>query len=1178
MKKIINIILSVMLASGACFCVRAETGISRQTAITEIVKVLGGVSGNYSVLDVFSDKDEILDQNTPYITYAVEYGWIGGNAGGRLFPNDGVTRAAAAVFLCNVLELQPAEGSAFSDLSGHWAAGYAYAMCQENLMGGFGDAFLPDNPLTDVQLQSLCGSLTSYIQSKPPLIRFSIEALPIELSPGGEFKTSILIADRNRKGVKTPAVSNLACVEGRIAFDSSRLEVRGVTKGNAIPSGWILQQNSPDADSVYVSLSRPNDTFPGLDSTGKLLDVVFRAVPDSGGCAIFAFQDVQFLDTSGNNTEVTSDGLPVLGISSSVNIIPSTTRITEANIPRQTIAISLDNDAKDIWENTGAENIRCDVSIRKNESYAWTLLDENIFDGCISLGWIQHRKLILPISSGFEFNAGDRLEIRLSARVFNKNTGSFENVGEPVVTPVFVVPDVLGKPLDLNGGFGDFRIEGCNLSYHGSELEFYGSALPPTVRFWLNGKGPFRATAAVAAPNGEIVDMSSFDMDVNDFEIPINPEWVNGSYRLLIRADCMSDQTCTTVAFASIPFNIRQTAAINGRILNPDGSHYQPTDNNWADIILKRAEDGSDAAWTGCFGDGYFAFLDDLPDGRYIVCAMPRGQYGGSAPAEVEIIDGASVALDLTLTEAVITGRVLNPDGFVFEMGQDCRPDAGVRLYRLAEGTEEFVCRANVARDGSYSLGGLTSGSYRLYAESWNNNIYTPAIPLDFEYTEGEPLSVDIYLTAPLISGRVLKPDGSVFVPGQGSHVYVKLRNADNNGEDVCGAEISDSGTFILGGDIPEGNYLLIADSNGENNPYANSVPAPVTVTPGQTAQIDLRLTNPVIQGRVLKPDGSPFIPGFESYVYVKLRNPDNSGEDICGDSVNDDGTYKLGGNVPEGDYLLAADANGRDNPCAGSFPVEVHIGGQTTYRDIMLNTLIRFDIERGQLLFVAETGSISGFAGSPTNIVIPNSIKGFTVEAISDNAFDSCTSLESITIPGGVTYIDRNAFANCTALMSAYFYGDAPDTDGRLFDDAPDGFNVYYLSGKTGFAPNWQGLLPVAFEPPADGILTNSAGLYLDGKRLEAVPPPGSRLRIKAIYSNVAPGGNSAYFVVAVKCGGRLIDIKVISCEFDINQTKMLECDFTLPILGTPDVEVKAMLWKDLSIIRPISVECFIL
>jgi hypothetical protein len=29
----------------------------------------------------------------------------------------------------------------------------------------------------------------------------------------------------------------------------------------------------------------------------------------------FAFQDVQFLDTSGNNTEVTSDGLPVLGIS-----------------------------------------------------------------------------------------------------------------------------------------------------------------------------------------------------------------------------------------------------------------------------------------------------------------------------------------------------------------------------------------------------------------------------------------------------------------------------------------------------------------------------------------------------------------------------------------------------------------------------------------------------------------------------------------------------------------------------------------------------------------------------------------------------------------------------------------------------------------------------------------------
>ena len=40
----------------------------------------------------------------------------------------------------------------------------------------------------------------------------------------------------------------------------------------------------------------------------------------------------------------------------------------------------------------------------------------------------------------------------------------------------------------------------------------------------------------------------------------------------------------------------------------------------------------------------------------------------------------------------------------------------------------------------------------------------------------------------------------------------------------------------------------------------------------------------------------------------------------------------------------------------------------------------------------------------------------------IGDGAFSGCVSLESITIPSGVTKIGASAFLNCTSLTSATF------------------------------------------------------------------------------------------------------------------------------------------------------------
>lgn len=55
----------------------------------------------------------------------------------------------------------------------------------------------------------------------------------------------------------------------------------------------------------------------------------------------------------------------------------------------------------------------------------------------------------------------------------------------------------------------------------------------------------------------------------------------------------------------------------------------------------------------------------------------------------------------------------------------------------------------------------------------------------------------------------------------------------------------------------------------------------------------------------------------------------------------------------------------------------------------------------------------------STGNLVIPDNYNGLPVTSIGDSAFDYCTSLTSVTIPGTVTTISGSAFYYCTALTS---------------------------------------------------------------------------------------------------------------------------------------------------------------
>jgi hypothetical protein len=61
--------------------------------------------------------------------------------------------------------------------------------------------------------------------------------------------------------------------------------------------------------------------------------------------------------------------------------------------------------------------------------------------------------------------------------------------------------------------------------------------------------------------------------------------------------------------------------------------------------------------------------------------------------------------------------------------------------------------------------------------------------------------------------------------------------------------------------------------------------------------------------------------------------------------------------------------------------------------------------------------GMITGMNGSSTDIVIPETIGGLTITAISDQAFSGCSNLSSVTLPLGLTAIGAEAFNNCSKL-----------------------------------------------------------------------------------------------------------------------------------------------------------------
>lgn len=64
-------------------------------------------------------------------------------------------------------------------------------------------------------------------------------------------------------------------------------------------------------------------------------------------------------------------------------------------------------------------------------------------------------------------------------------------------------------------------------------------------------------------------------------------------------------------------------------------------------------------------------------------------------------------------------------------------------------------------------------------------------------------------------------------------------------------------------------------------------------------------------------------------------------------------------------------------------------------------------------------TGTITGFAGEPVDVIIPTSLGGFKVLSVGPRAFAECPTLSTLSIPEGITLVSAEAFMSCPNLKS---------------------------------------------------------------------------------------------------------------------------------------------------------------
>jgi hypothetical protein len=295
------------------------------------------------------------------------------------------------------------------------------------------------------------------------------------------------------------------------------------------------------------------------------------------------------------------------------------------------------------------------------------------------------------------------------------------------------------------------------------------------------------------------------------------------------------------------------------------------------------------------------------------------------------------VVNDSSETRSTLTGKVFKPDGAL--LTGDQYKQISISLNSSTGGKA-----VGLNSDGTYSIGtdDIPNGDYTVIADTiCFTGQYANSKPQVIHITKGRTIVCDLQLTVPTITGRVLKPDGTDYIPEKINGYYtneeVQLFSVDKE-SCIERKKIGSDGLYCIGADIPTGYYRLRVDTESGFiiGNYTNSIDELVYVTQGQSINLNLKLTNPVIRGRLLKPDGTDYNP---SGMNLKLEAVNDPNFKAIYTTPNSDGSFRLSGNVPTGDYNIIADYYiNPQMPYIGPEPVKVHVtSGETVVKNITL-------------------------------------------------------------------------------------------------------------------------------------------------------------------------------------------------------------------------------------------------
>ena len=94
---------------------------------------------------------------------------------------------------------------------------------------------------------------------------------------------------------------------------------------------------------------------------------------------------------------------------------------------------------------------------------------------------------------------------------------------------------------------------------------------------------------------------------------------------------------------------------------------------------------------------------------------------------------------------------------------------------------------------------------------------------------------------------------------------------------------------------------------------------------------------------------------------------------------------------------------------------------------------------------FDKSSGTITGFAGEPTDITIPLTLGGYNVVSIGASAFYGSPTLRTLSIPDGISTISANAFSSCPNLVSVEIGATVSYIGSRAFADCASLSNVIF-------------------------------------------------------------------------------------------------------------------------------------